>query len=122
MNYGWLRSSTSATEYQRVVLHEFGHALGCIHEHQQPKFDRKWDKAKVLEYFSGSPNFWDEAGIKHKVLQKYSPTGIAATDFDSIMLYMFEGELFSDNNGPTNDNKKLSAKDIVFIRKLYPRS
>ena len=122
MNYGWLNSSTSATEYQRVVLHEFGHALGCIHEHQQPKFDRTWNKAKVLEYFSGSPNFWDEADINHNVLQKYSPTGIAATNFDpdSIMLYMFEGELFSDNKGPTNDNKKLSAKDIAFIKKLYP--
>ena len=123
MNYGWLDSSTSATEYQRVVLHEFGHALGCIHEHQQPKFDRQWNKAKVLDYFSGSPNFWDEEEIKHNVLQKYSPTGIAATNFDpdSIMLYMFEAELFSDNKGPTNDNKKLSTKDIAFIKKLYPK-
>ena len=123
MNYGWLRSSTSATEYQRVVLHEFGHALGCIHEHQQPKFDRTWNKANVLEYFSGSPNFWDEVDIKHDVLQKYSPTGIAATEFDpeSIMLYMFEGELFSDNNGPTNDNKEFSAKDVGFIKKLYSK-
>ncbi|MDZ4849724.1 MAG: M12 family metallopeptidase [Pirellulaceae bacterium] len=123
MNYGWLDSLTSTVEYQRVVLHEFGHALGCIHEHQQPKFDRKWNQAKVLEYFSGSPNFWDEAEIKSNVLQKYSPTGIAATDFDadSIMLYMFEAELFSDGKGPTNDNKKLSTKDIEFIKKLYPK-
>jgi len=44
MNYGWLRDDTQDEEYSRVVLHEFGHALGCIHEHQQPKFGRVWDK------------------------------------------------------------------------------
>lgn len=122
MNFGWLDSSTPNDEYQRVVLHEFGHALGCIHEHQQPKFDRKWDKTKVLEYFSGSPNFWDEADINRNVLQKYSATGIAATEFDpaSIMLYYFDADLFSDGKGPTNDNKKMSTKDIAMIKKLYP--
>ena len=30
MNYGWLRDGTNDQEYSRVVLHEFGHALGCI--------------------------------------------------------------------------------------------
>ena len=122
MNYDWLDSSTSATEYKRVVLHEFGHAPDCIHEHQQPKFDRTWNKAKVLEYISGGPNYWTEDDIKSNVLQKYSPTGIAATDFDadSIMLYMFEGDLFSDCKCPTSDNKKLSTKDVAFIKKLYP--
>jgi hypothetical protein len=33
MNFGWLRDDTKDTEYERVVVHEFGHALGCIHEH-----------------------------------------------------------------------------------------
>lgn len=39
MNYGWLEANTVDEEYSRVVQHEFGHALGCIHEHQHP--DRK---------------------------------------------------------------------------------
>jgi len=37
MNFGWLKDDTDATEYERVVVHEFGHALGAIHEHQNPK-------------------------------------------------------------------------------------
>lgn len=122
MNYGWLDSSTPAIEYRRVVLHEFGHALGCVHEHQTPKFNRKWNRTKVLEYFSGSPNFWTTEDIDHNVLKKYSSTGVATTDFDpkSIMLYVFAAELFSDGQGATNDNSELSKLDISQIKKLYP--
>ncbi len=122
MNFGWLTPTSHPDEYERVVLHEFGHALGCIHEHQQPKFDRAWNRPKVLQVFSGSPNFWTKAEIEHNVLKKYSPAGIEATDFDakSIMLYSFDGGLFTDGKGPTNSNTKLSALDVKLIKKMYP--
>jgi hypothetical protein len=123
MNYGWLRDDTADDEYSRVVLHEFGHALGCIHEHQQPKFSRVWNEKKVMKYFQGPPNYWDAGDIKHNVLSKYSPTGVSATRFDkdSIMLYAFDGALFSDGLGPTNSNSKLSASDIAMIGAMYPK-
>ncbi len=123
MNYGWLRDNTADTEYARVVLHEFGHALSCIHEHQQPKFDRVWNKPAVLKEFEGPPNFWTAADIDENVLGKYSPRGISATIFDpkSIMLYSFDGRLFSDGKGPTNENSKLSTKDIAMIKSMYPK-
>lgn len=121
MNYGWLRDNTVDAEYSRVVLHEFGHAMGCIHEHQSPKFSRIWNKKAVLKYFQGPPNFWTPAEIEHNVLKKYSSLGISATEFDpaSIMLYTFDGALFSDGMGRTNDNTKLSAKDIKMIKSMY---
>jgi len=123
MNYGWLRDDTADDEYHRVVLHEFGHALGCIHEHESPKFTRKWNKAAVYKAFSGSPNNWSKAEIDSNVLDKYSPKGISATDFDpkSIMLYAFDAQLFSDGLGPTNTNAKLSATDKKKIRQMYPK-
>lgn len=122
MNYGWLRDNTSEAEYSRVVLHEFGHALGCIHEHQSPKFKRTWDRKAVLKYFQGPPNYWTTAEIEHNVLGKYSPTGITASEYDdkSIMLYAFDGKLFSDGLGNTNNNTKLSARDIKTIKSMYP--
>jgi hypothetical protein len=103
-------------------LHEFGHALGCIHEHQSPKFTRKWNVAAVMKYFQGPPNYWSPDDIKSNVLGKYSPTGITATRFDLelIMLYSFDASLFSDGLGLTNENKTASKSDIQMIKLMYP--
>jgi hypothetical protein len=103
------------------VVHEFGHALGCIHEHQSPKEHLKWNKQAVYAYFSGPPNNWNKQTIDHNILLKYSPKGISATIFDpdSIMLYMFPAELFTDHKG-TNNNTDLSNKDKAFIGQMYP--
>lgn len=122
MNFGWVRDDSDPVEDKAVILHEFGHALGCIHEHQAPTFDRKWNKAQVMKYFQGPPNYWDADAIKSNVLSKYSPKGIKATRFDakSIMLYAFDAELFSDGRGPTNENVQLSATDQAMIKQMYP--
>lgn len=120
MNFGWLKDDTNDEEYQRVALHEFGHALGCIHEHQSPKTALKWDKKAVYEVFSGPPNYWSKEDIDHNVLEKYSPHGISATAYDerSIMLYQFDAELFL-NHKATPSNIELSEHDKAMIREMY---
>jgi hypothetical protein len=122
MNYGWLEDNTEDDEYERVVVHEFGHALGCIHEHQNPKVALNWDRDAVYKEFSGPPNNWSKADIDSNILQKYSPKGITSTAFDdkSIMLYQFDAELFTDKK-PTPLNKHLSKKDESMIGKMYPK-
>jgi matrixin len=121
MNYGWLRDDTDDEEYERVVVHEFGHALGCIHEHQSPKATLKWNKPEVYRTFSGPPNFWDKATIDHNILERYSrqQTNASRFDPDSIMLYSFPGNLFAGGVG-TKNNTHLSAGDKAFIAKMYP--
>jgi hypothetical protein len=123
MNYGWLRDDTPAREYSRVVIHEFGHALGAIHEHQQPRFNRIWNVKNVMKYFSGPPNYWSTEDIKSNVLEKYSPKNVSATDYDpdSIMLYEFGAILFADGKGATKSNFTESKKDIAKMKELYPR-
>jgi len=123
MNFGWLADDTDDTEYERVVVHEFGHALGCIHEHQSPTEQLKWNVEAVYAQFSGPPNNWNKDTIDSNILQKYSADGINATIFDrySIMLYQFPAELFLDHVA-TPLNTHLSAKDMAFIAQVYPRS
>jgi len=123
MNFGWLRDDTGDDEYERVVVHEFGHALGCIHEHQQPNEHLKWDVDAVYATFSGAPNFWSKDDIDHNILEKYSPNGISATRFDrkSIMLYQFDANLFTDGKG-TPLNTHLSKLDEQMIGQMYPKA
>lgn len=122
MNFGWVRDDSDPREDRAVVLHEFGHALGCVHEHQSPTFDRTWDEAAVRRYFRGPPNRWNAAEIRANVLEKHARRGTLATAFDpkSIMLYWFDAALFSDGLGPTNENTRLSRRDIAQIRAMYP--
>lgn len=123
MNFGWFDERTPEEELSRVILHEFGHAIGCIHEHQNPTGGMKWNEAAVLAYFAGSPNFWDEATIRFNILDKYEMAQLNGTTFDpdSIMLYSFPARL-TENNAGTHENGRLSATDIAFIKKMYPRS
>ncbi len=121
MNYGWLEDDTDDTEYNRVVVHEFGHMLGAIHEHQSPKGGIKWNLDAVYRYFGGPPNNWSKADIDFNIVHKYSIDQLNATKFDknSIMLYSFPGELIVGGVG-TQENTQLSRGDKRFIKKMYP--
>ena len=121
MNYGWLRLDSPESEYSRVVLHEFGHALGMIHEHSSPVNGINWNKEAVYEYYSGAPNHWDRAKIDHNILTRYSSTQTQFTKFDpkSIMLYHFPTELTLDKQ-VFQLNNTLSETDKEFISARYP--
>lgn len=115
MNFGWLDEG--------VVLHEFGHAIGLAHEHQNPDKGIQWNEEAVIRDLSGPPNNWDVATIRHNVLRKYSHDQVNGTDFDakSIMLYSFPAEWTLDGFH-TEPNDVLSDIDKDFARgaKMYP--
>ena len=121
MNYGWLRDDTDETEYERVVVHEFGHALGAIHEHQNPRGGIQWNLPAVYAYFAGPPNNWSKEETDVNVVDKYSVDQLNASKYDpnSIMLYQFDGALIKGGK-PTKFNTRMSTGDKRFIRKEYP--
>ncbi|MGM5631092.1 M12 family metallopeptidase [Apibacter raozihei] len=122
MNFGWFNNSTPDTEFSRTVIHEFGHALGLIHEHQNPAANIQWNKAKVYSYYGGAPNYWTTAQVDNNIINKYSSTVTNYSSFDSqsIMLYSFPASL-TLNGWSSGWNTALSATDKNFISQEYPK-
>lgn len=109
-------------ELQRVTLHEFGHALGLLHEHASPLSEIRWDKEAVYKHYLQPPNCWDRAEVDTQVLtKKESGPDLVATSFDkdSIMCYPVDPELTTDNTR-IGWNTDLSATDKEFIKRFYP--
>ena len=82
MNLGFIDKST--------VLHEFGHALGLIHEHQSPfEGGFEWNKEEVIKSLAGPPNFWDMERIENNMFKRYKRGDLDGTRYDtkSIMHY-----------------------------------
>lgn len=121
MNFGWFTASTPDEEIERTVVHEFGHALGCIHEHQHPDAGIPWDKEAVFRYYMGAPNNWTRAQVETNLFQRYSATQTQFSTFDanSIMLYPVDNAL-TLGDFEIGWNKELSATDKEFIGVAYP--
>jgi len=122
MNFGWLDKDTKEEEFRRVVLHEFGHALGLKHEHQSPSADICWDWDKAIEVF-GEENDWTEEKVRHNLsqLSEEDVGNYSAFDAKSIMLYSIPNEVTSCNFS-TGSNTTLSYYDKQGIGNLYPKS
>jgi hypothetical protein len=121
MNFGWLTPDSDDVEVRRVVLHEFGHALGLIHEHQNPDGGIEWNEPAVINDLKGPPSFWDDATIRRNVLDHYSKDKIRATPADrhSIMMYPIP-KSWTLNEFSSDLNSDLSERDIAFIQQVYP--
>jgi len=121
MNFGWLTRATADDEYARVVTHEFGHALGCIHEHQNPATDIPWDKEAVYRFYQGPPNYWSREQVDINLFTRYDAETTQFSEFDpaSIMLYPIPNEL-TEGDFKVGWNKTLSPRDQEFIGALYP--
>jgi hypothetical protein len=125
MTYSWLDVST--------VLHEFGHAIGMIHEHSNPQNNPiQWNRPAVYcEYRKRNPG-WTDEDIEKNVLEMYQSNQINGSEYDpaSIMIYSFPKETKCDDktmsltlNEPPlsiNPNYKFSNSDIEIIKLMYP--
>ena len=121
MNFGWLKPDSPEDEMRRVVLHEFGHALGLIHEHQNPRGGIRWDREAVIRDLSGFPHFWDAQTIESNVFKPFAEAEVRATPVDekSIMLYPIPPH-WTHGRFSAGLNAFLSKGDCELIRAAYP--
>jgi len=117
MNFGWLTANSTDAEVERVVLHEFGHALGLVHEHQLPAGGIQWNRPAV--YADLEPK-WSRDKIEQNLFATVNPTEAAMTRLDpnSIMMYPIK-KSWTLNGFSTSLNAKLSATDVAFIHNIY---
>ena len=120
MNFGWFDVPTT--------LHEFCHALGMIHEHQNPKGKTiLWDKERVRTWAMKTQG-WNQETTDNNIIERYKLDEINGSTFDSksIMLYFFPGDLVLDPSTNkccgtgTNQNLMFSPYDVLYLNYNYP--
>jgi hypothetical protein len=80
-------------DFRSIVLHEFGHALGLVHEHQHPKSEIPWNKKYVYDYYKNEYG-WHRTKVDTHVFMRYGIELVEATEFDtlSIMIYQIPSD------------------------------
>lgn len=121
INFGWLSDTLDENNFKQVVLHEFGHAIGLIHEHQSPAVEIRWKKDFVYNYFNFNYN-WSKNDVDRNLFQEFEKTTIkySTLDTDSIMGYFIPKE-FTEDEQVFPQNFDLSEMDKKYIGELYPK-
>ncbi len=122
VNFGWDLTGASG---RGTVLHQIGHVIGMVHEHQSPYSGILWDKEAVYEDFAGPPNLWPRSRTFHNVIRRLDESEANGPVWDplSVMGYRLGPGLIlepSCHRAGIVPPGTVSGPDAAFARRWYP--
>ncbi|KAK7676998.1 hypothetical protein QCA50_020027 [Cerrena zonata] len=126
MNLGWVdgRNKEISSEERGTILHEFGHVLGLMHEHQSPARSGTITlNEKAVYRFYRETQGWDKQQVKSQILNVHKTQDISnysEVDLDSIMMYFMPSNM-NRQHREIKPRNELSAKDKAYMLLTYYR-
>ncbi|KAM0430041.1 hypothetical protein ACHAPT_006047 [Fusarium lateritium] len=124
MNLGCINTDSAFTTAEKaVILHQFGHALGMLHEHDSPAHGGVPLRADALGGIYGA-KAWSDVDVRGQIINLYNlrdTTSFPQVDRMSIM----QCPLPTIVTGLSHDvgyNYSLSDMDKAYIALMYPRT
>ena len=109
-------------DFEVIVIHEFGHALGAMHEHQHPQANIPWDKPKVYEFYQNHEmNPLTREEVDSNLFASFNTLDAIYTSYDkkSIMHHPVPNTL-TTGHWEVPINRRISKKDKRLMKLLYP--
>lgn len=112
--------------FKATILHEFGHMLGFMHEHQRPdaEFKFKYNTQKLYEWYERKYG-WGLPKVYEQVFNFEENEGRVfaanALDTKSIMMYSVPAEILEAGSPAIPPNYVLSDGDKKWVARLYPQ-
>lgn len=105
-------------EIRRVVLHEFGHALGLFHELSNPIAKIEWNRPVLDSYFL-SVYGWNSNQVQENIIDSVPYTKYSNFDPQSVMIYRIPKNLTTNLKHDIEWPLYLSKNDQKFIKENY---
>lgn len=106
-------------KFRRKVIHEFGHALGLLHEQQNKEIKCEIDIESIIAQTGKSREFVEK---NYKIFEK--DYIIDSSNYDSLSIMHYPMQPWYFKNGckiKIAENNEISEGDANMIRKKYPK-